>query len=357
MSLPLDIETCLTSDSEHHLLKGLEALLHWSAMERVSDLHLEPQGTSMRIRLRIDGQLSTQAHVNTRHAPMLISRLKMLAHLDIAEKRLPQDGRFEIRSTATHIHARLSTCPTRWGEKAVIRLLNLDHTVFELTHLGLTPGQLTAMQQVLGSPQGLIIITGPTGSGKTMTLYSLLHLLNTEQRNIISVEDPIEMVMPGINQIQIQEKAGIDFPSILRHLLRQDPDVLMIGEIRDSKTAEIALKATQTGHLVLSTLHTQSAAQALSRLEQLGIPPYLVAESVKMILAQRLVRRLCQACGGAGCIACHVGFSGRVGIFEVLCARQHGAALSLIDGLDLAAAGRLKVQSGITSAAEIMRVC
>ncbi len=352
LALPEAISLLFTQSAEHLILKGLDQLLHWAVVEHISDLHIEPLGQRVRIRVRVDGTLQEIVSLPSRYASTLLSKMKMLAHLDIAEKRLPQDGRFELHQAEGVVNGRISTCPTLYGEKAVLRLLALPETVLDLIELGMSAKQLEAVEKLIQSPHGLVIVTGPTGSGKTMTLYALLARLNTPEQNLISIEDPIEMVLPGLNQVQIQEKAGIEFKTLLRHLLRQDPDILMIGEIRDSETAEIAIKAAQTGHLVLSTLHTQSAAQALSRLQQLGIPPYLVMETTRLVIAQRLV--------------CRQGARGRIGIFEML---QLDAALEAklqqgqspersdyIDGLDLHQAGRLKIAAGLTSLEALQRV-
>ena len=338
--LPADIAILFAQSSEHSILKGLDGLLHWAVAEHVSDLHIEPLQAVVRIRIRIDGTLHEVVNLPIRHACVLLSKVKMLAHLDIAEKRQPQDGRFELKQEGRVVNARISTCPTLFGEKVVLRLLALQAHFLDLIELGMTDQQLTAVEEVIQSPHGLVIVTGPTGSGKTMTLYSLLARLNTVGRNLISVEDPIEMVLPGMNQVQIQEKAGVDFKTILRNLLRQDPDVLMIGEIRDAQTAEIAVKAAQTGHLVLSTLHTQSARHALSRLEQLGIPHYLIIETARLFIAQRLVKKK----GGRG----------RTGIFEML--KVNLDAQNYIEDLDLYRAGLLKVKSGLCAESAVKAV-
>ena len=338
--LPADIAELFAQSSEHYILKGLDALLHWAVAEQISDLHIEPLQTEVRIRMRIDGILHSVVRLPIRYASVLSSKVKMLAHLDIAEKRQPQDGRFELKQEGRVVNARVSTCPTVFGEKTVLRLLALQDQFLDLIELGMTEKQLIAVEEVIQSPHGLVIVTGPTGSGKTMTLYSLLARLNQVERNLISVEDPIEMVLPGMNQVQILDKAGIDFKTILRSLLRQDPDVLMIGEIRDAETAEIAIKAAQTGHLVLSTLHTQSAGQAISRLEQLGIPHYLVVETARLFIAQRLVKK--------------EGQRGRTGIFEML--KIGPDSQDYVDGLDLYQAGLLKVKAGLCTELSVKAV-
>lgn len=305
--LPDELVAQLQRLSEHHLIKALDQLILFACEHRASDLHFDPISEGLNIRLRIDGVLQFLVFIPLRFAPQVLSGLKMLAQLDIAEKRLPQDGRFCLNLNARAVTGRISICPTILGEKAVIHLLPNNAHFIPLSEQGMSAQQLHAVSRLIEAPHGLVIVTGPTGSGKTMTLYALLRALNNGERNLISVEDPVEMILPQINQIQVQEKAGLEFKSILRSLLRQDPDVLMIGEIRDAETAEIAIKAAQTGHLVLSTLHTASSVQAFSRLEQLGLPRYLIQGSTKLILAQRLVRKITSS-----------GFYGRTGIFEVL---------------------------------------
>lgn len=352
IELPNALQEQFTKLSEHHLVKALDHFIGFALEQNASDIHFESEQDQLRIRLRIDGVLHYALSLPLRFAPMLLSRLKILAHLDIAEKRLPQDGRFELNHQGTKIGGRISTCPTIFGEKLVIRLLPTAGCIIPLADQGMTKQQLFEIGGLLESPHGLVIVTGPTGSGKTTTLYALLQQLNNESRNLISVEDPVEMLIPGINQIQVQEKAGLDFKMILRSLLRQDPDVLMIGEIRDRETAEIAIKAAQTGHLVLSTLHTASSIQALSRLEQLGLPRYLILEATKLIMAQRLVRKTCIPCEH-----CIDGFRGRIGIFELLSITPGlQEKFDYIGGMDLFKAGQEKVALGITSMDEVKRV-
>lgn len=340
IQLPAELQAQFERHSEHYLVKALDTFIEWATEINASDLHFETHATAILLRVRRDGVLESVLSLPQRFAPLIISRLKMLAELDIAEKRLPQDGRFELNK----LSGRISTCPTLYGEKVVIRLLPLESRWIPLAEQGMTAGQIKAVADLLESPHGLVIVCGPTGSGKTMTLYALLDLLNSGERNLISIEDPVEMVVPGVNQIQVQEKAGLDFKSILRSLLRQDPDVMMIGEIRDLETAEIAIKAAQTGHLVLSTLHTASSKQALSRLEQLGIPQYLLLESLKLVIAQRLFRKKSLRVDGE--------FQGREGLFELLTLPE----MRYIEDLDLKAAGDLKVKAGLTTEAEVRRV-
>ncbi|KQN58135.1 type II secretion system protein GspE [Erwinia sp. Leaf53] len=318
----------------------VNALLQMALQKRASDVHIEPQESGVRIRLRVDGVLQPlQGSGNAGSAP-LIARLKILASLDIAERRVPQDGQFSLPMNESTASFRLSTLPTRFGEKAVVRLLQSDAQAISLDKLGMPAPLLKRYREALSRPQGLILVTGPTGSGKTFTLYSGLSWLNIASRNLCSVEDPIEIPLAGVNQTQIHPKAGLDFHRVLRSLLRQDPDVIMIGEIRDGETAEIAVKAAQTGHLVLSTLHTNSTTETLVRLGQMGVPGYLLASALKLVIAQRLLRRLCPHCRqpaeatghfpahiwpgtvqnwrAVGCERCFSGYYGRLALFELL---------------------------------------
>jgi type IV pilus assembly protein PilB len=305
-------------------------LLHQAIASQATDLHFEPYIDTYRVRYRKDGLLHELATPPQDVAARIAARLKIMAELDIAERRLPQDGRFSIKDkTNRTIDCRFSSCPTMGGEKITIRILNHATQSFSLPELGLIPRDAACLQHALSRPQGLILVTGPTGSGKTVTLYAAINHLNTGEKNISSVEDPIEIQQPGINQVQINPKIGLGFASVLRALMRQDPDVIMVGEIRDQDTAEMAIRASQTGHLVLSTLHTNSSAQTLIRLQQLGIPTYLIAESLTLIIAQRLIRRLCVLCKRpsdqtdrgyqpVGCHQCHEGYNGRLAIFETM---------------------------------------
>ncbi|ELM3657626.1 GspE/PulE family protein [Edwardsiella piscicida] len=308
----------------------LEQLLLHALRRRASDIHLEPLETRGQVRLRIDGVLHPLADYPTLQFTRLVTRLKVLAGLDIAERRLPQDGQLRIPLSEQTHSFRLSTLPTLHGEKAVLRQVSTRETPRSLARLGLSPAQRQTLAQALAQPQGLILVTGPTGSGKTATLYAGLRRLNAQTLNICSVEDPIETPLENINQTAIAPRAGLQFATVLRALLRQDPDVIMIGEIRDETTAHIAVNAAQTGHLVLSTLHTNSAAQTLTRLLQLGIAPYLLADSLLLVIAQRLVRRLCRHCRQrepdavrpswlpGECAHCSGGYRGRRALFELL---------------------------------------
>jgi type IV pilus assembly protein PilB len=275
----------------------VERILTKAIDERASDVHLEPLADWLRVRLRIDGMLHESMRLTGSQMQRVITRLKVIANLDIAERRVPQDGRLTFRfKDGRTVDLRLSTLPTLYGEKLVLRVLDRSRRALTLDELGFEHDQLSAFRSALARPQGMILVTGPTGSGKTITLYSALHSLNGEERNLSTVEDPVEIHLAGVNQVNIAPHAGMTFATGLRALLRQDPDVIMVGEIRDPETAEIAIKAAQTGHLVLSTLHTNDAPQALTRLVSMGIPRYLIAGSVHFALAQRLLRRLCPHC-------------------------------------------------------------
>ncbi|MTD27371.1 type II secretion system protein GspE [Erwinia sorbitola] len=318
----------------------INQLLTQALQKRASDLHIEPQEKGLRLRLRVDGVLQLLPGSGFENSSQLIARLKILAGLDIAERRVPQDGQFSVTLNNNNESFRLSTLPTRFGEKAVVRLLQSDARTIELDNIGMPGPLLKRYRDALSRPQGMILVTGPTGSGKTFTLYSGLSWLNVATRNLCSVEDPVEIPLSGVNQTQIHTRSGLDFHRVLRALLRQDPDVIMIGEIRDGETAEIAVKAAQTGHLVLSTLHTNSTTETLVRLGQMGVPGYLLASALKLVIAQRLVRRLCKHCRqpaeatahfpphiwpgtvqnwrAVGCEHCFSGFYGRLPLFELL---------------------------------------
>ncbi|WP_218813741.1 GspE/PulE family protein [Rickettsiella endosymbiont of Dermanyssus gallinae] len=282
---PLDKNT----DSEIAIIQTVSQLLQ-SAIERgASDVHVEPYHDHLQIRFRIDGLLYLAAKFPVALTQRIITRFKIMSQLDIAERRIPQDGRFQVADiNHRNIDCRISTCPTLYGEKLVIRILDSNKMLLEVDKLGMTIEQKNCFLQALQCPHGMVLVTGPTGSGKTITLYTALNFLNTSQHNISSVENPIEIVLPGINQVNINPKIGLDFAKVLRAFLRQDPDIMMVGEMRDQETAEIGIKAAQTGHLVLSSLHTNSAAESLVRLLNMGIPAYNVASSLNLIIAQRL---------------------------------------------------------------------
>jgi type IV pilus assembly protein PilB len=316
-----------------------------AAGKQASDIHIEPQAADTVIRLRVDGMLRDHQRIPRSLQNSVVSRIKILADMDIAERRAPQDGRFLVKISGKKIDLRVSTLPTQYGEKVVMRLLEADAPLQNYAALGLAPEIAEGLTRILSQPQGMLLVTGPTGSGKSTTLYSSLHMVRKPTVNIITVEDPVEYAVPGLNQVQVNTKAGLTFATCLRSILRQDPNVIMIGEIRDRETAEIAIKAAQTGHLVLSTLHTNDAVSAVTRLLDLGVPGFQIITSVSGIIAQRLVRRLC-ACHDEvpmspeyasrllqagiqdpprtqhlpnGCDACDLtGYKGRIGIYEML---------------------------------------
>lgn len=363
-----------------------------------SDLHFEPYEKSYRIRFRIDGILHEMASPPVALSTRLSARLKVMSRLDIAEKRVPQDGRIKLKLSAKKsIDFRVSTLPTLWGEKIVMRILDSDSAMLGIDVLGYEENQKQLYLDALAQPQGMILVTGPTGSGKTVSLYTGLAILNTSETNISTAEDPVEINLPGVNQVQVNPRAGLTFASALKAFLRQDPDVVMVGEIRDLETAEIAIKAAQTGHLVLSTLHTNSAPETLTRLLNMGVPSYNVASSVSLIIAQRLARRLCGQCKQpevlpeaellrqgftpqqlpnvkvfkpVGCEHCTNGYKGRVGIYEVMPVSAKMADIIMQGGnsLDIATqaqaegvnnlrqSGLIKAAAGLTSLAEVNRV-
>lgn len=377
----------------------INKLLMDAIRKGASDLHFEPYEKRYRVRFRIDGLLHEVASPPNNLSGRLAARLKVMANLDIAERRIPQDGRIKMRiSRNKSIDFRVSTLPTLWGEKVVMRILDSSSAQLGIDILGYEDAQKEHYLNALNQPQGMILVTGPTGSGKTVSLYTGLNILNTEERNIATAEDPVEINLPGINQVQINQKAGLDFSFALKAFLRQDPDIVMVGEIRDLETAEIAIKAAQTGHLVLSTLHTNSAAETLSRLLNMGVPAYNIASSVTLIIAQRLARRLCKKCKQVvpipeeglkaegftdaqiaegfdvyepvGCDDCTGGYKGRVGIYEVMPMSDEIAKLIVEGGNSLQIAQQSqqegianlrqsaleKVRQGVTSIAEAARV-
>lgn len=370
----------------------LNTTLAAAVQQRASDIHFEPFENAFRIRLRIDGVLQCQALLPQAMIAPVTARLKILANLDIAEKRLPQDGQMDYLAEGVKASFRVSTLPCRHGEKVVLRILQQGKQSMDMHSLGMSEGETEQFRQSLDAPQGMILVTGPTGSGKTITLYSALAALNRPGINVCSVEDPVEIPQEGLNQTQINPKAGLTFQSVLRALLRQDPDVIMVGEIRDGETAEIAIKAAQTGHLVLSTLHTNSTVETLVRLEQMAVPRWMIASAVNIIVAQRLVRKLCPHCKkrsetpirlpthlwpselpqwhAPGCERCYGGYYGRTALFELLplsaalrVAIAQGEPTAKIDALakeqgmrTLFDSGCLAVEQGHTSLEEIYRV-
>ena len=363
-----------------------------------SDLHFEPYEHRYRVRFRIDGILHEMASPPNSLASRLSARIKVMSRLDIAEKRKPQDGRIKLKITERKsIDFRVSTLPTLWGEKIVMRILDSSSAMLGIDVLGYEPEQKKLYMDALEQPQGMILVTGPTGSGKTVSLYTGLNILNQPERNISTAEDPVEINLEGINQVQINPKADMTFANALKAFLRQDPDVVMVGEIRDLETAEISIKAAQTGHLVLSTLHTNSAPETLTRLLNMGVPAYNVASSISLIIAQRLARRLCPKCktpeklpdeelirqgfdkdtlseiqlfAPKGCDSCTEGYKGRVGIYEVMQITPEIAQIIMRGGNSLEIAevalksgfnnlrlsGLKKAADGVTSLAEVNRV-
>ena len=362
-----------------------------------SDLHFEPYEHSYRVRLRIDGELREMPAPARALKDKLASRIKVLAQLDIAEKRMPQDGRMKQSTpSGTALDLRVSTLPTLFGEKLVIRILSPDTARLDIDQLGYEEEEKARLLHAIRQPHGMVLATGPTGSGKTQSLYACLNLLNAPEVNIATVEDPCEIHLPGVNQVNVHDKAGLSFAVALRAFLRQDPDVLMVGEVRDLETADIAIKAAQTGHLVLSTLHTNDAPSALARLRNMGIAPYNMVSSLRLITAQRLVRRLCPHCKQThvidtralgdtglaalgetrsvaifrpvGCAQCHKGYAGRIGIFQVMPISHVMAELILQEAstsalamqaqregvLTLRQSGLRKVLQGITSLEEVL---
>lgn len=366
--------------------------------KKASDIHFEPYEKAFRVRLRIDGVLQEIASPPIALGPRINARLKVMSRLDISERRVPQDGRIKMQlSKKRAIDFRVNTCPTLFGEKIVLRILDPSSAMLGIDVLGYEEDQKQLYLNALDKPYGMILVTGPTGSGKTVSLYTGLNILNTPDRNISTAEDPAEINMPGINQVNVKPKVGLTFASALRAFLRQDPDIIMVGEIRDLETAEIAIKAAQTGHLVLSTLHTNDAPQTLTRLANMGVPPYNIASAVSLIIAQRLARKLCNQCKvkddipeealleegfrrsdlknltiykATGCEQCSNGYKGRVGIYQVMpvsetmgrIIMEGGNALQLADqatreGIaDLRLSGLKKVRDGIISLEEVNRV-
>ena len=380
------------------IVKFVNKILLDAIRRGASDIHFEPYETSYRVRMRIDGMLLEAARPPFSMRARIAARLKVMARLDISERRLPQDGAIKLKVSQTRsIDFRVNSLPTVYGEKIVLRILDPASAQIGIDALGFTPEQRGLYETVLAYPQGMILVTGPTGSGKTVTLYTGLNILNEVQRNICTAEDPVEIKVPGVNQVNVLPKIGLDFASALRAFLRQDPDVVMVGEIRDLETAEIAVKASQTGHLVLSTLHTNSAAETLTRLANMGLAPFNVASSLTLIIAQRLARKLCLNCRKAvdiprealleqgfseeelegatfyepqGCHRCAKGYKGRVGIYEVVPISDAMRRLIMRQGNasdfdrqareeghpNLRRSGLMRALEGVTSLTEINRI-
>ena len=368
-----DIERLRDVASEAPIIKLLNRLIANAVERQASDIHIELLEDHLRIRLRIDGYLQITERLERGLHLGLVSRIKILSRLNIAEQRLPQDGRMRIAVKGRDIDLRVATSPTSLGENIVLRILDRRGISFDLQSLGFSNSATEQLNKILSIPNGVILVTGPTGSGKTTTLYAALANLNKPDSKIFSIEDPIEYNMRGVNQILVRPQIDLTFANILRSVLRQDPDVIMVGEIRDRETAQIAVQAALTGHLVLSTLHTNSAVSTITRMRDLGIDDFLITSSVRAILAQRLVRKLCKLCGGKGqnCNNCHgTGYSGRTVVYEILTMsdriRQAIARivpeheleqLAKSEGMiSLEACGRTKVQAGETSLSELLRV-
>ncbi len=388
-----------TSDiDDAPIVRFVNKILLDAIKKGASDIHLEPYEKTFRIRFRNDGMLSEVASPPSNIAHRIVSRIKVMSKMDIAERRVPQDGRIKMTlSRNKAIDFRVNTCPTLFGEKVVLRILDPTSAQLGIEKLGFEPEQQKLFLDAIHKPYGMILVTGPTGSGKTVSLYTGLNILNTVERNISTAEDPVEITVEGINQVNMNVKAGLTFATALRAFLRQDPDIIMVGEIRDLETAEIAVKAAQTGHMVLSTLHTNDAPQTLNRLLQMGIPAFNIVSSVLLIMAQRLARRLCEHCKtdseypekilleagfqkeelgtftvfkAVGCDKCNDGYKGRVGIYQVMpitetmrtrilegCNAMQLGEQAKIDGVnDLRRSGLIKIKQGITSLEEIDRV-
>ena len=397
----IDLAELARASEDAPVVRLVNVLLVDSLRRGASDIHVEPYETDFRIRFRIDGVLYDVMHPPMKLRDPLISRLKIMAKLDISEKRLPQDGRIKIKvkvdNRSRELDFRVSTLPTLFGEKVVLRLLDKDKLMLDMTKLGFEQKSLEIFQRNISKPYGMVLVTGPTGSGKTNTLYSALQALNTPETNIMTAEDPVEFNLHGINQVQMKEQIGLNFATALRSFLRQDPNIVLVGEIRDFETAEIAIKAALTGHLVLSTLHTNDAPSTVSRMVNMGIEPFLVATSVNIIQAQRLIRRICSNCKeevnvppeglieigfspeeapliksfkGRGCQTCNgTGYKGRVGLYEVMEVTDELRELIIIGAsaielrkramelgmITLRQSGLYKLREGITTIEEVVK--
>ncbi len=397
----IDLAELAKASEDAPVVRLVNVLLVDALRRGASDIHVEPYEKDFRIRFRIDGVLYDVMHPPMRMRDALLSRLKIMAKLDISEKRLPQDGRIKIKvkidNRSRELDFRVSTLPTLFGEKVVLRLLDKDKLMLDMTKLGFEEKSLEIFQRNITKPYGMVLVTGPTGSGKTNTLYSALQALNTAETNIMTAEDPVEFNLPGINQVQMKEQIGLNFATALRSFLRQDPNIVLVGEIRDFETAEIAIKAALTGHLVLSTLHTNDAPSTISRLVNMGIEPFLVATSVNIIQAQRLIRRVCAGCKeeqklpveayteigfspeeaprlraykGKGCPACNgTGYKGRIGLYEVMEITDELRELIIIGAsaielrrkamelgmITLRESGLYKIREGVTTIEEVVK--
>ncbi|MCK9516523.1 MAG: GspE/PulE family protein [Ottowia sp.] len=390
------IEQLRDMASEAPIIRRVNQILAQAVTAGASDVHIENYEDRSVVRIRVDGQIYPVDEIGNHDAPAVVSRIKILSRLDIAERRMPQDGRTRLRVHGRDIDVRVSTVPTMFGESVVMRLLEKNLDLLSLPRLQFSPPNLAAMRELLAIPHGVLLVTGPTGSGKSTTLYASLMSLEGQNLKILTVEDPVEYHLPWLNQVQVQPQIGLDFAHVLRSFLRQDPDVIMVGEMRDGETAGIAVQAALTGHLVLSTLHTNSAVGAIVRLINFGVPPYLITASVIGVLAQRLVRRLCDHCKtpqppeqaqaaaaslgmdlphgqvlyeAAGCDACrHTGYRGRLAVHELLVMNddirrailQDGSSISAeqarYSGGNLLRDGATKVLQGLTTSEEVLRV-
>ena len=375
------IEDLLETEDDAPIIRMINALLTQASRDGASDIHIEPFEDHSLVRFRVDGTLRDVVRPRRELHAALVSRIKIMAQLDIAEKRLPQDGRIALRIGGRPIDVRVSTLPTGHGERAVLRLLDKEAGRLDLTKLGMGGGTLKVFDRLVHQPHGIVLVTGPTGSGKTTTLYAALGRLDTGTTNILTVEDPIEYDLDGIGQTQVNARIDMTFGKALRSILRQDPDVIMIGEIRDLETAQIAVQASLTGHLVLATLHTNDASAAVTRLMDMGVEPFLLSSSLLGVVAQRLVRKLCTQCrepdpvaGGwraAGCLACNrTGYAGRTGVYELLsvddairglihrsASEAEIRAAAVANGMtSMREDGKRWVQSGVTSLDEVIRV-
>ncbi len=374
-----DEETLRSLAGEAKIVRLVNEMFVRSIEQRASDIHIEPEEKNLEIRFRVDGILHNYISCPLSQAPAIASRIKLISGLNIAESRLPQDGRTNIRLGEHEIDLRISTIPTILGESIVLRILRKEALSFDLTAIGMTESIEQEFTKIIKAPHGIILVVGPTGSGKTTTLYSVMNRLNDHQRKIITIEDPVEYKFVGMSQMQVNPKIGLTFAGGLRHIVRQDPDIILVGEIRDSETAAIAINAALTGHLVFSTLHTNDAAGAISRLLDMGVEHFLLASALHGVLSQRLVRTICPDCGGSGvnlhttgnrCRKCNgTGFHGRTGIFELLSVNdairqaimRHAssneiAEIAIANGmLPLREAGRQKVEQKITTTAEIIK--
>lgn len=385
-------EDLLDSADEAPVIRLINGLIAEAAREGVSDIHIEPYESALVVRMRVDGQLTERHRLPAAVAPMVTSRVKVMARLDIAERRLPQDGRIGLALGGKSLDVRVSTLPSRAGERVVLRLLDKDNAGIGLEALGQPSAVEAAFRAALDEPNGMVLVTGPTGSGKTTSLYAGLKLLNDGSRNILTVEDPVEYAMDGVGQTQVNARVGLSFSAGLRAILRQDPDCVMVGEIRDSETADIAVQAALTGHLVLSSVHTNDAAGAITRLRDFGVEPFLIASTLRAVIAQRLVRRLCECAAWApldaaraalvqmaectpvrhptGCAKCaQTGWQGRTGVFEAIRVTEEIRRLIMAGGdeaaitaaafrgrANLADAARALVADGITTPEEAARV-